>query len=92
MAIVLIKKTLSVKEEFTLRGTGSRVHFTLVYEIECDYRADSLIRPVLKRGHSNWLEASHNVFKRHQPGEVKPGEVKHDLHVREARSKVSLDT
>ena len=26
--------------------------------------ADSLIHPVLKRGHSNWLEASHNVFIR----------------------------
>ena len=40
---------------------------SLVYEIECDYRAsmaDSFVHPVLKRGHSNWLEASHNIFIR----------------------------
>lgn len=40
---------------------------SLAYEIECDRRADMadvLVHPVLKRGHSNWLEASHNVFIR----------------------------
>ena len=37
----------------------------LMYEIECDNRASmaaSLIHPVFKRGHSNWLEASHSVM------------------------------
>ena len=36
----------------------------LLYEIECHARAKQvkeLIHPVLKRGHSNALEASHNV-------------------------------
>ena len=40
---------------------------SLAYEIECDYRASmaaDLVHPVLKRGHPNWLEASHNVFIR----------------------------
>ena len=39
----------------------------LLYEIECHARAKQvkeLIHPVLKRGHSNALEASHNVFIR----------------------------
>ena len=31
VATVPIKKTLSVKEEITPRGTGSRVHFTLSF-------------------------------------------------------------
>ena len=38
----------------------------LAYEIECDSRtsmADVLVHPVLKRGHFNWLAASHNVFR-----------------------------
>ena len=29
--------------------------------------ASELVHPVLKRGHSNWLEASHNVFIRFRP-------------------------
>ena len=33
----------------------------LLYEIECHARAKQLIHPVLKRGHSNAVEASHNV-------------------------------
>ena len=40
---------------------------TLLYEIECHTRADQvkeIIHPVLKRGHSNSVEASHNVFIR----------------------------
>ena len=39
----------------------------LLYEIECHARAKQvkeLIHPVLKRGHSNAVEASHNVFIR----------------------------
>ena len=46
---------------------------SLVYEIECDYRAsmaDCLVHPVLKRGHSNWLEASHNVFIRFRSKDI----------------------
>ena len=37
----------------------------LVYRIECHIRAkmaDKLVDSTLKRGHSNWLESSHNVF------------------------------
>ena len=40
---------------------------TLLYKIECHTRADQvkeIIHPVLKRGHSNSVEASHNVFIR----------------------------
>ncbi len=46
---------------------------SLAYEIECDYRAsmaDQLVHPDLKRGHSNWLEASHNVFIRFRPKHI----------------------
>ena len=42
----------------------------LVYEIECHLRANmanKLVDPALKRGHSNWLESSHNVFIRFRP-------------------------
>ena len=46
---------------------------SLIYEIECDFRAsmaDSLVHPVLKRGHSNWLEASHNVLTKFRPKDI----------------------
>ena len=47
---------------------------SLAYEIEYHQRAsksEQLIHPILKRGHSNWLDASHNVFtKTHPPGEA----------------------
>ena len=46
---------------------------SLAYEIECDRRADMadvLVHPTLKRGHSNWLEASHNVFIRFRPKHI----------------------
>ena len=39
----------------------------LAYEIECKQRAsqaDKLVHPILKRGHSNAVEASHNVLIR----------------------------
>ena len=29
--------------------------------------SEQLVHPILKRGHSNWLEASHNVFIRFRP-------------------------
>ena len=40
---------------------------SLAYEIECNERAKQvkkLVHPILKRGHSNFLEASHNVLIR----------------------------
>ena len=45
----------------------------LLYEIECHERAnqaEELIHPILKRGHSNALEASHNVFIRFRSKDV----------------------
>ena len=45
----------------------------LLYEIECHARAKQvkeLIHPVLKRGHSNALEASHNVFIRFRSKDI----------------------
>ena len=38
---------------------------SLAYEIECHERAamsKHLVYPIFNRSHSNWLEASHNVF------------------------------
>ena len=46
---------------------------SLAYGIECHQRAsksEQVIHPILKRGHSNWLEASHNVFIRFQPKHI----------------------
>ena len=46
---------------------------SLAYEIECHERAKisaQLVHPILKRGHSNWLEASHNVFIRFRPKHI----------------------
>ena len=45
----------------------------LLYEIECHARAKQvkeLIHPVLKRGHSNAVEASHNVFIRFRSKDI----------------------
>ena len=45
----------------------------LLYEIECHERANQvneLFHPVLKRGHSNAMEASHNVFIRFQSKDI----------------------
>ena len=44
-----------------------------MYEIECCNRAsmaDSLVHPIFKRGHSNHLEASHNVLIRFRSKDV----------------------
>ena len=46
---------------------------SLAYEIECRQRAsksEQLIHPILKWGHSNRLEASHNVFIRFRPKKI----------------------
>ena len=63
-------RTKSVRGKITTLNTSCLVLFTLLaYEIECDRRADMadvLVHPILKRGLSNWLEASHNVFIRFQ--------------------------
>ena len=43
------------------------------YKIKCDQRAsmaDVQVHPVLKCCHSNWLEASHNVFIRFRPKHI----------------------
>ena len=45
----------------------------LLYEIECMGRASQasrLVPPVLKRGHSNLVEASHNVFIRFRSKDI----------------------
>ena len=49
-----------------------RLH-SLAYEIELNDRAsmaNDLVHPVLKRGHSNWLEASHSVLIRFRPKHI----------------------
>ena len=46
---------------------------SLAYEIECHERAEmaeQLVHPILKRGHSNWLEVSHNAFIRFRPKHI----------------------
>jgi len=46
---------------------------SLAYEIECEYRAsmaDDLVHPTLKWGHSNLMEASHNVLIRFRPKHI----------------------
>ena len=45
----------------------------LLYEIECTERAaqaSKLVHPILKRGHSNAVEASHNVFIRFRSKDI----------------------
>ena len=68
------------KEAIECKGKAYKTRFrldcrfhTLLYEIECHERANQakeLIHPVLKRGHSNALEASHNVFIRFRSKDV----------------------
>ena len=46
---------------------------SLTYEIECHERSEmckQLVHPILKRGHSNWPEASHSVFIRFRPKHI----------------------
>ena len=50
-----------------------RLFHALLYEIECHARpkqVKELIHPVLKRGHSNAVEASHNVFIRFRSKDI----------------------
>ena len=59
-------------EKFECEGQDyhTRVKLTcpfhsLAYEVECHVRAqmaEQVVHLILKRGHSNWLEASHNVL------------------------------
>ncbi len=68
------------KEPIECTGKAYKTRFrldckfhALLYEIECHERAkqtEELIHPVLKRGHSNALEASHNVFIRFRSKDV----------------------
>ena len=46
---------------------------SLLYTIECNARANiaaQLIHPSLKRGHSNFVEASHSILTRYRPKDV----------------------
>ena len=46
---------------------------SLVYEIQCRVRAQmakQLVHPILKLGHSSWLEASHNVLIQFRPKHI----------------------
>lgn len=50
---------------YTTRNKLTCDFHSLMYQIEIENRAsmaDSYIHPILKRGHSNWLEASHSVM------------------------------
>ena len=68
------------KENFECEGKDyhTRLKLTcpfhsLVYEIECYVRAQTaelVVHPILKSGHSNWLEASHNVLIRFRPKHI----------------------
>ena len=68
------------KEAIECKGKAYKSRFqldckfhALLYETECNERtnqAEELIHPVLKRGHSNALEASHNVFIRFRTKDV----------------------
>ena len=68
------------KDNFQCEGKDYRTRHllscpfhSLAYEIECHERAKmsaQLVHPTLKRGHSNWLEASHNVFIRFRPKHI----------------------
>ena len=60
------------KEQFDCEGKDyhtkhklSCPFHSLAYEIDCDWRASMsqvLVHTILKQGHSNWLEVSHNVL------------------------------
>ena len=63
---VRLKKTISVKGRITMHEKCFPFHI-LVYQFECNIRAkmaDQLVHSELHHGHSNWLEASHNVLLR----------------------------
>ena len=60
-------------KEYHTRYPVSCPFHSLAYEIECHERAEAseqIVHPTLKRGHSNWLEASHNVFIRFRPKHI----------------------
>ena len=59
--------------EYHTREILSCPFHLLVYQIECHLRAqmaEELVDPILKRGHSNWLESSHSVFIRFRPKHI----------------------
>ena len=68
------------KDQISCQGKPYKTKFrldckfhALLYEIECHARAKQvkeLIHPVLKRGHSNAVEASHNVFIRFRSKDI----------------------
>ena len=72
--------TCKGNDQITCKGEDYKTRFkldckfhALLYEIECYERAKQvkeLIHPILKRGHSNALEASHNVFIRFRSKDI----------------------
>ena len=60
-------------KDYHTRCSLSCPFHALAYEIECHDRASvskQLIHPIFKKGHSNWLEASHTVFIRFRPKHI----------------------
>ena len=60
-------KPQCVGKPYNTRNRLTCPFHSLAYVIEIEHRAamaDSLVHPLLKRGHSNWPEASHNVLIR----------------------------
>ena len=68
-----VKRKMSEGKEYHTREVLSCPFHLLVYKIECFVRArmaDKLVHKILKRGHSNWLESSHNIFIRYRPKHI----------------------
>ena len=67
MCILNKNKPQCQGKDYHTREVLSCPFHLLVYKIECHIRAkmaDQLVDSTLKRGHSNWLESSHNIFIR----------------------------
>ena len=70
---VRMERIKNTKERTNTRHVLTCPFHSLAYEIECHQRAgmvEQLVHPILKRGHSNWLEASHNVFIHLRPKHI----------------------
>ena len=59
-----VKTKTSVGMPYQTKIMLSCPFHALAYEIERALQADKLVHPILKRGHSNAVEASHNVLFR----------------------------
>ena len=69
-----MQSSFNVKERTTTLDTLLSCPFhSFAYEIECHERAlmsEQLVHATLKRGHSNWLEASHSAFIHFRPKHI----------------------